>query len=66
MKWMNFVGVLWIEACSGTNLDFSAYSSTLKQVLQLGQVKLNNVVMASDLGKALRWTVGYAMCRMPL
>jgi len=66
MKWMNLVGVLWIQACSGTNFDFSAYSSTLKQVLQLGQVKLNNLAVASDLGKALGWTAGYAMRRMPL
>ena len=66
MKWMNLVGVLWIQACSGTNFDFSDYSSALKQVLQIGQVQLNNLVVASDLGKAPGWTSGYAMRRMPL
>lgn len=66
MKWTNLVAVLWIQACSGTNFDFSDYSSSLKQVLQIGQVQLNNLAVASDLGKALGWTAGYAMRRMPL
>lgn len=66
MKWMNLVAVLWIQACSGTNFDFSAYSSSLKQVLQIGQIQLNNLAVASDLGKALGWIAGYAMRRMPL
>lgn len=66
MKWMNLIGVLWIQSCSGTNFDFSAYSLSLKQVLQIGQVQLNNLAVASDLGKALGWTAGYAMRRMPL
>ena len=66
MKWMNLVGVLWMQACSGTNFDFSPYSSALKQVLQIGQVQLNNLAVASDLGKALGLTVRYAMRHMPL
>ena len=66
MKWMNLVGVVWMQACSGTNFDFSPYSSTLKQVLEISQVELNNLAVASDLGKALGWIAGYAMRRMPL
>lgn len=66
MKWTNLVAVLWIQACSGTNFDFSDYSSSLKQVLQIGQFQLNNLAVASDFGKALGWTAGYAMRRMPL
>uniref|UniRef100_A0A0D6R3M5 Uncharacterized protein n=1 Tax=Araucaria cunninghamii TaxID=56994 RepID=A0A0D6R3M5_ARACU len=65
-KWMNLIGVLWIQALSGTNFDFSGYSSALKQVLQISQVQLNNLAVASDLGKVLGWISGYAIRRMPL
>lgn len=66
MKWLNLVGVLWMQACAGTNFDFSGYSSKLKQVLEIGQVQLNNLAVASDVGKTLGWIAGYAMRRMPL
>ncbi|XP_057842756.1 protein NUCLEAR FUSION DEFECTIVE 4 [Cryptomeria japonica] len=65
-KWMNLVGLLWIQVFTGTNFDFSAYSTTLKQVLQISQVQLNNLAVASDLGKVFGWISGYAMRRMPL
>eukprot|EP01018_Ginkgo_biloba_P004909 Gb_26091 [translate_table: standard] len=65
-KWMNFVGVLWMQGLTGTNFDFSAYSSSLKQVLKISQVQLNNLAVASDLGKTLGWISGYALRHMPL
>ena len=63
---MSLVGALWIQACASSNFDFVEYSSTLKQVLEIRQVQLNNLAVASDLGKTLGWIAGYAMRRMAL
>ena len=65
-KWMILVATIWIQAFTGTNFDFSAYSSELKTVLGLSQVQLNYLATASDLGKLFGWSSGLALKYMPL
>ncbi|KAK2979702.1 hypothetical protein RJ640_002874 [Escallonia rubra] len=65
-KWMILVATIWIQAFTGTNFDFSAYSSQLKAVLGVTQVQLNYLAVASDLGKAFGWSSGLALMYMPL
>ncbi|XP_057766800.1 protein NUCLEAR FUSION DEFECTIVE 4-like [Salvia miltiorrhiza] len=65
-KWMVLVATIWIQAFTGTNLDFSAYSSELKSVLGVSQVQLNYLATASDLGKAVGWSSGLALMWLPL
>ncbi|XP_042007695.1 protein NUCLEAR FUSION DEFECTIVE 4-like [Salvia splendens] len=65
-KWMVLAATIWMQAFTGTNLDFSAYSSELKSVLGVSQVQLNYLATASDLGKALGWSAGLAVVWMPL
>lgn len=64
-KWMSFVAAIWIMAISGTNFDFSIYSSDLKRVLNINQIELNNLAEASDLGKLLGWVAGIACTVLP-
>ncbi|KAM7493662.1 hypothetical protein LguiB_028271 [Lonicera macranthoides] len=63
---MILVATIWIQAFTGTNFDFSAYSSEMKEVLGVSQVQLNYLATASDLGKALGWSSGLALMYMPL
>lgn len=65
-KWMILVATIWIQAFTGTNFDFSAYSSTMKSVLGISQVQLNYLAVASDLGKAFGWSSGLASKCLPL
>ncbi|KAK2661961.1 hypothetical protein Ddye_000535 [Dipteronia dyeriana] len=65
-KWMILVATIWIQAFTGTNFDFSAYSSDLKSVLGISQVQLNYLATASDLGKVLGWSSGLALIYFPL
>lgn len=65
-KWMILVATTWIQAFTGTNFDFSSYSSTLKSVLGISQVQLNYLAMASDLGKAFGWCSGLSLMHFPL
>lgn len=65
-KWMILVATLWIQAFTGTNFDFSSYSSDLKSVLGISQVQLNYLAVASDLGKAFGWSSGLALMYFPL
>ncbi|XP_077244724.1 protein NUCLEAR FUSION DEFECTIVE 4-like isoform X2 [Tasmannia lanceolata] len=65
-KWMILVATIWIQAFTGTNFDFSAYSSNLKSVLGISQVQLNYLSVASDLGKTLGWSSGLALLYLPL
>ncbi|VVA93214.1 unnamed protein product [Arabis nemorensis] len=65
-KWMVLVAAIWIQASTGTNFDFSAYSSHLKSVLGISQVRLNYLAVASDLGKAFGWSSGIALGYFPL
>ncbi|KAI3888907.1 hypothetical protein MKX03_009862 [Papaver bracteatum] len=60
-KWMILVAAIWIQAFTGTNFDFSAYSSNLKSVLGISQVQLNYLATASDLGKLFGWSSGLAL-----
>ncbi|KAJ6415427.1 hypothetical protein OIU84_004258 [Salix udensis] len=65
-KWMILVATIWIQAFTGTNFDFSAYSSDLKSVLGISQVQLNYLAVASDLGKFFGWSSGLALMYFPL
>ncbi|KAL8107032.1 protein NUCLEAR FUSION DEFECTIVE 4-like isoform X1 [Apium graveolens] len=65
-KWMILVVTIWLQAFTGTNFDFSAYSSDYKSVLGVSQVQLNYLAVASDLGKALGWSSGLALMYLPL
>ncbi|XP_026447316.1 protein NUCLEAR FUSION DEFECTIVE 4-like isoform X1 [Papaver somniferum] len=65
-KWMILVAAIWIQAFTGTNFDFSAYSSNLKSVLGISQVQLNYLATASDLGKIFGWSSGLALLYLPL
>ncbi|KAI3439731.1 Nodulin-like domain-containing protein [Psidium guajava] len=65
-KWMILVVTIWIQAFTGTNFDFSSYSSRLKSVLGVSQVQLNYLAVASDLGKVFGWSSGLALMYMPL
>ncbi|KAF3447572.1 hypothetical protein FNV43_RR12759 [Rhamnella rubrinervis] len=65
-KWMILVATIWIQAFTGTNFDFSSYSSDLKLVLGISQLQLNYLSMASDMGKALGWCSGVSLLYFPL
>uniref|UniRef100_A0A804NIR1 Nodulin-like domain-containing protein n=1 Tax=Zea mays TaxID=4577 RepID=A0A804NIR1_MAIZE len=65
-RWSVLVATVWIQALTGTNFDFSAYSSALKSSLGVSQEALNCLATASDLGKALGWSSGLALLHMPL
>ncbi|KAJ6813184.1 uncharacterized protein M6B38_146950 [Iris pallida] len=65
-KWMILVATIWIQAFTGTNFDFSAYSSQLKSVMGISQVQLNYLATASDLGKVFGWSSGLALLYLPL
>lgn len=65
-KWMILVATIWIQAFTGTNFDFSSYSSDLKSVLGISQVQLNYLSMASDMGKALGWCSGVSLLYFPM
>ncbi|XP_057488538.1 protein NUCLEAR FUSION DEFECTIVE 4-like [Actinidia eriantha] len=65
-KWVVLVASTWIQAFTGTNFDFSAYSSDLKSVLGISQLQLNYLSVASDLGKALGWCSGVSLLYFPL
>lgn len=64
-KWMIIIATTWIQAFTGTNFDFSTYSSTLKSVLGISQVQLNYLSVASDMGKALGWCCGVCLMHFP-
>ncbi|KAL9268519.1 NUCLEAR FUSION DEFECTIVE 4-like protein [Drosera capensis] len=63
---MILVATIWIQAFTGTNFDFSAYSSSLKSVMGISQVQLNYLAVASDFGKAFGWSSGVAAMWCPL
>jgi len=65
-RWAVLVATVWIQALTGTNFDFSAYSSALKSSLGVSQEALNYLATASDLGKALGWSSGLTLLHMPL
>ncbi|KAK6919832.1 Nodulin-like [Dillenia turbinata] len=65
-KWVILVASIWIQAFTGTNFDFSVYSSELKSVMGISQVQLNYLSLASDLGKAFGWCCGLSLVYLPL
>ncbi|GFP93916.1 hypothetical protein PHJA_001535900 [Phtheirospermum japonicum] len=62
---MVLVATTWIQAFTGTNLDFSSYSTDLKAILSVSQVQLNYVSVASDAGKAFGWCSGVFLLYFP-
>ncbi|XP_054819869.1 protein NUCLEAR FUSION DEFECTIVE 4 [Prosopis cineraria] len=66
LQWLSLVGIIWLQAINGTNTNFPAYSSQLKQLLSISQVQLNNLAFASDAGKLLGWFSGMASVHLPL
>ncbi|CAA7038709.1 unnamed protein product [Microthlaspi erraticum] len=65
-RWTVLVAVIWIQAFTGTNFDFSAYSSDMKSSMGVSQSRLNYMAVASDLGKALGWSSGFAIAYFPV
>ncbi|XP_057448787.1 protein NUCLEAR FUSION DEFECTIVE 4-like [Lotus japonicus] len=65
-KWMILVATIWIQAFTGTNFDFSEYSSAMKSVLNISQVQLNYLATANDMGKFFGWSSGLAFSYLPL
>lgn len=65
-KWMILVVTIWIQAFTGTNFDFSQYSSSLKSALQISQVQLNYLATANDMGKIFGWSSGLALMHLPV
>lgn len=65
-KWMILVVTIWIQAFTGTNFDFSQYSSSLKSALGISQVQLNYLATANDMGKVFGWSSGLALMHLPL
>lgn len=63
---MILIATTWIQAFTGTNFDFSSYSSTLKSVLGISQLQLNYLSVASDMGKAFGWCCGVSLMCLPL
>ncbi|XP_057444687.1 protein NUCLEAR FUSION DEFECTIVE 4-like [Lotus japonicus] len=66
LKWLSLVPIIWLQAINGTNTDFPAYSSQLKELLSISQVHLNNLSFASDAGKLFGWFSGLASLYLPL
>ncbi|RDX93719.1 Protein NUCLEAR FUSION DEFECTIVE 4, partial [Mucuna pruriens] len=65
-KWMILVATIWIQAFTGTNFDFSQYSSSLKSALNISQVQLSYLATANDMGKVFGWSSGLALMHLPL
>ncbi|KAF8010485.1 hypothetical protein BT93_J1197 [Corymbia citriodora subsp. variegata] len=65
-RWFSLVALIWLQTIAGTNTNFPAYSSQLKQVLSISQVQLNNLAFGSDAGKLLGWFSGVAAVYLPL
>lgn len=66
LQWLSLVGIIWLQSINGTNTNFPAYSSQLKNALSMSQLQLNNLAFASDAGKLLGWFSGIAAIYLPL
>ncbi|KAH8490551.1 hypothetical protein H0E87_022914 [Populus deltoides] len=66
LQWLSLVGIIWLQSVNGTNSNFPAYSSQLKQLLSMSQVQLNNLAFASDAGKLFGFFSGIASLYLPL
>ncbi|EEF44681.1 protein NUCLEAR FUSION DEFECTIVE 4 [Ricinus communis] len=65
-QWLSLVGIIWLQSVNGTNTNFPAYSSQLKQLLSMSQLQLNNLAFASDAGKLFGFFSGIASFYLPL
>ncbi|XP_031401115.1 protein NUCLEAR FUSION DEFECTIVE 4-like [Punica granatum] len=65
-RWLSLVAAIWLQSISGTNTNFPAYSSHLKQVMSISQVQLSNLAFANDAGKLFGWLSGIAALYLPL
>ncbi|XP_028806300.1 protein NUCLEAR FUSION DEFECTIVE 4-like [Neltuma alba] len=65
-KWILLIASIWVQAFTGTNFDFSSYSSDLKSVLDITQLQLNYLAVASDMGKLFGWCSGLCLLYLPL
>ncbi|WCJ34966.1 Major facilitator superfamily protein [Euphorbia peplus] len=65
-QWLSLVGIIWVQSVNGTNSNFPAYSSQLKQLLSMSQIQLNNLAFASDAGKLFGFVSGIASSYLPL
>ncbi|XP_047169195.1 protein NUCLEAR FUSION DEFECTIVE 4-like [Vigna umbellata] len=65
-QWLSLVGIIWLQSITGTNTNFPAYSSQLKQLLSISQFQLNNLAFASDAGKLFGFLSGLASIYLPL
>ncbi|KAG9455195.1 hypothetical protein H6P81_008099 [Aristolochia fimbriata] len=66
LQWLSLIGIIWLQSINGTNSDFPAYSSHVKNLLSISQIQLNNLAFASDAGKLLGWFSGIAAMHLPL
>ncbi|GFZ13418.1 major facilitator superfamily protein [Actinidia rufa] len=66
LPWLTLAGTIWLQSINGTNSNFPAYSSQLKNLLSLSQLQLNNLAVASDAGKLFGWFSGLAAAHLPL
>lgn len=66
LSWLSLVAIILLQSINGTNTDFPAYSSQLKLHLNISQVQLNNLAVASDAGKLFGWISGTAATYLPL
>ncbi|GAB4850397.1 hypothetical protein Ancab_029702 [Ancistrocladus abbreviatus] len=66
LQWLSLVAAIWLQSINGTNSNFPAYSSQLKQLISLSQLQLNNLAFASDAGKLFGWFSGIAALHLPL
>ena len=64
--WLSLVGSVWLQTINGPNADFPVYSSQLKEIKGISQVRLNFLAFASDAGKLFGWIAGVAALRLPL
>ncbi|KAI3709820.1 hypothetical protein L2E82_39587 [Cichorium intybus] len=64
-KWMVLASAIWIQAFTGTNFDFPSYSTQMKSTLEINQVQLNYLAMASDIGKLFGWCSGVLLLYFP-
>ncbi|KAL4563647.1 hypothetical protein LXL04_027692 [Taraxacum kok-saghyz] len=64
-KWMVLAAAIWIQAFTGTNFDFPSYSTQIKSILEINQVQLNYLAMASDIGKLFGWCSGVLLLYFP-
>jgi hypothetical protein len=60
------VGSVWLQTINGPNTDFPVYSSQLKEIKGISQVRLNFLAFASDAGKLFGWFAGLAALHLPL